>query len=79
MLCELASRTSTLEFWKLTLRTPHGKKLKTPLSLCLSLCTFYFQLLKTEVAAPLPIPCHPSDMSHGYVPIKVSEHFPSVS
>ncbi|XP_008148958.2 bifunctional epoxide hydrolase 2 [Eptesicus fuscus] len=35
------------------------------------------QLLKTEVAAPLPIPCHPSDMSHGYVPIKpgVNLHF----
>ncbi|XP_036279678.1 bifunctional epoxide hydrolase 2 isoform X1 [Pipistrellus kuhlii] len=35
------------------------------------------QLLKTEVAASLPIPCNPSDMSHGYVPIKpgVRLHF----
>lgn len=32
------------------------------------------QLLKTEVSAPLPIPCHPSDMSHGYVPIKPGVH-----
>ncbi|EPQ08028.1 Epoxide hydrolase 2 [Myotis brandtii] len=32
------------------------------------------QLLKTEVAAPLPIPCHPNDMSHGYVPIKPGVH-----
>uniref|UniRef100_G1NVS8 Bifunctional epoxide hydrolase 2 n=1 Tax=Myotis lucifugus TaxID=59463 RepID=G1NVS8_MYOLU len=32
------------------------------------------QLLKTEVAAPLPIPCHPNDVSHGYVPIKPGVH-----
>lgn len=31
-----------------------------------------FQLLET--AAPLPTPCNPSDVSHGYVPIKVSKH-----
>ncbi|XP_032990150.1 bifunctional epoxide hydrolase 2 isoform X1 [Rhinolophus ferrumequinum] len=30
------------------------------------------QLLET--AAPLPIPCKPSDMSHGYVPIKPGVH-----
>lgn len=30
------------------------------------------QLLET--AAPLPTPCNPSDVSHGYVPIKVSKH-----
>ncbi|XP_059553510.1 bifunctional epoxide hydrolase 2-like isoform X1 [Myotis daubentonii] len=32
------------------------------------------QLLKAEVPAPLPIPCHPNDVSHGYVPIKPGVH-----
>lgn len=55
-----------MELWK----RPEGftEGAAPPLSLYLS----YFQLLKT--AAPLPTPCSPNDVSHGYVPIKVSEH-----
>lgn len=66
VICGPTSGASTLGFCKLKLLMEESC---SHFSHCTSPT---FQLLET--AAPLPTPCNPSDVSHGYVPIKVSKH-----